>query len=60
MQDKMIMGDGAKIHLQCSHEFSGGELRCKRCNRLFESTAAIDTTGEVEFTDGSEFLTHEI
>lgn len=61
--DRLKMGDGATVHLQCAHDYSGGEQRCKNCgifaNHVIQNQIVEHT--EIDWTDGLEYLrSHDV
>lgn len=51
--DLMRMGDGFQIQLDCGHEVTGGEMKCKRCGKTLEFKPQI-TVSESSTIDWKE------
>ncbi len=61
--DQLKFNDGAIIRLQCSHEYTGGEMKCKHCgmfaNNVIKNQIMEHT--EINWTDGLDYLkSHDV
>lgn len=58
--DRMFMGDGAMIRLQCAHRYSAGEMRCLNCGEIYQATNTTMQQGIAVEDHEFEFTSEEL
>lgn len=61
--EQLKMGDGAKIKLDCAHQFTGGEMKCSNCGQyptIGIQNQVVDCSA-IDWHNSIEYLkTHDI
>jgi len=61
--DQLKLSDGATIHLQCNHRYTGGEMKCIHCGEYPNTVIQnqIVEHSEINWTDGLDYLkSHDV